>query len=177
MKMWPTAGALLAVLLLGGTSFGGDNSASGRVGVSPGGKAPGFSAANLRGEILELAKLQGKYRAVVITFWGLRCGECIEEMPHLNAISAKYADRVVVLGVNTDGVDGETLSGQIRKIGLDIRYEVVPDPDLLLIDLFAMTAAPLTLVIGPDGTLAYRHEGFRSGDEKGLEEVLASLLR
>ncbi len=177
MRMPGFAGVLLSVLLFQSAAWGGD-AAAGKSGTGTvGAKAPGFSAVTLAGERLESAKLLEKYRGVVVNFWGLRCGPCIEEMPHLNALFGKYGDRVAFLGVNVDAADGETLSQHIRKMGHDIRYPVIPDPDFRLVDAFGLSAAPLTVVIAPDGTVRYRHDDFKAGDEKALEEVVASLLR
>ncbi|NIS75696.1 MAG: redoxin domain-containing protein [Deltaproteobacteria bacterium] len=135
-----------------------------------------FTVSNLQGKTLSLDKLLDTYKVVVLNFWGLRCGACIEEMPRLNEIYKKYRENIVILGINVDAVDGDFLEGQIDKMGFVMDYEVVPDPEFTMADLFQMTAAPLTVVIDSDGVIQYRHENYEPGDEKKLEEVIKSLL-
>lgn len=141
-----------------------------------GNKAPRFRATTLAGEPLDLEELTGKGRAVVVNFWGLRCGSCIQEIPHLNALSAKFGDRLRILGVNVDGVDAESLKGHMARMGLKMDYAVVPDPELALADLFRMTAAPLTIVVDPRGIVRAVHENYQEGDEKGLEQEIRTML-
>ncbi|NIS74768.1 MAG: redoxin domain-containing protein, partial [Deltaproteobacteria bacterium] len=145
---------------------------TGLVGTS----APQFSIANISREPLTLDRLLQEYKLVILNFWGLRCGACMEEMPHLNDIHRKYKENVIILGVNVDAVDAQFLRQQMDKMGLEIDYEVIPDPEFTLVDMFQFTAAPLTIVIDSEGIIRYRHENFEAGDEKKLEEVVKSLL-
>ncbi len=59
---------------------------------------------------------------------------------------------------------------------LAIGYTVIPDPDFKVVDLYKMTAAPLTVVVDRGGKVRYRHENFVPGDEKGLEEAIRAAL-
>ncbi|HWS15020.1 MAG TPA: TlpA disulfide reductase family protein, partial [Candidatus Methylomirabilis sp.] len=101
---------------------------------------------------------------------------CIAEMPSLNDLHDRYKDRVVLLGVNNDGIDGPFLAKQIAKMKLKIDYTILPDPEMKLVDLFKMTMAPLTLVMDSKGTVRYQHVDYAPGDEKALEAVIKSLL-
>ncbi len=139
-------------------------------------QAPDFKAANVDGRELTLKGLLGGSRAVIVCFWGLRCGACIAEIPSMNALARKYRDRVAVLGVNTDAVDGAALKDFMKEGGIAIEYEVVPDPDFKLVDAFKLTAAPLTVVIDREGVVRSRHEDYKAGDEVKLEQALLPLL-
>lgn len=138
--------------------------------------SPAFEATDIAGTPVASAKLLGGGKVVVLNFWGLRCGACLAEMPSLNDLHGRYKDRVVLLGVNNDGVDGPFLAKQIGKMNLKIDYTVVPDPEMKLVDLFNMTVAPLTMVIDPKGKVRYQHVGYAPGDEKELEAVVNSIL-
>ena len=135
-----------------------------------------FVIDDVAGNKVSLEELLKKHDAVVLNFWGLRCGACIEEIPYLEAIRKKFADRVLLLGVNVDGVDGAFLRGQMVKAKISIGYTVIPDPDFKVVDRYKMTAAPLTVVIDSGGKVRYRHENFVPGDEKGLEEAVGKVL-
>ncbi len=135
-----------------------------------------FVIDDIAGGKVSLEELLKSHDAVVLNFWGLRCGACIEEMPYLEAIRKKVGERVVFLGVNVDAVDGATLKEQMARMRLAIGYAVIPDPDFKVVDLYKMTAAPLTVVVDRAGKVRYRHENFVPGDEKGLEEAIRAVL-
>lgn len=141
-----------------------------------GGKAPQFTVSGIGGEKFSLDAILKDYEVVVLNFWGIRCGACIEEIPHLNRIYKNYRDRIMMLGINVDAVDGDFLREQIGKMGLVFEYEIVPDAEFAMVDLYQLIAAPLTIVIDSGGVIRYRHEDFVPGDEKELEEVIKRLL-
>lgn len=138
--------------------------------------SPAFEARDIAGNPVSSAKLFGGGKVVVLNFWGLRCGACLAEMPALNDLHERYKDRIVLLGVNNDGIDGPFLARQIGKMNLKVAYTILPDPEMKLVDLFKMTVAPLTLVMDSKGTVRYRHVDYAPGDEKALEAVVKSLL-
>ena len=138
--------------------------------------SPAFVAQDIAGTPVASAKLFAGGKVVVLNFWGLRCGACLAEIPSLNDLHERYKDRIVLLGVNNDGVDGPFLARQIGKMNLKINYTVLPDPEMKLVDLFKMTVAPLTLVVDQKGTVRYQHVDYAPGDEKALEAVVKSLL-
>jgi thiol-disulfide isomerase/thioredoxin len=144
--------------------------------MQKGQKAPSFEVQSLNGELLSSEKILKERKGLILNFWGLRCGSCIEEIPYINEIYRKYGKDIVVLGINVDGVERETLAQQIHKIGLDIAYSIVPDPDMKLLDSYKMNAAPLTVIVDRKGEIYYYHEGFTQGDERILEENIKMLF-
>jgi len=148
----------------------------GKGGTFVGKPSPDFEAADLSGAKIASSVILKSGKAILLNFWGLRCSACIMEMPHINALKNRYADRVQVLGINVDGIGGGILSAQIAKMKIDIRYSVVPDPEFKLVDMFKMAAAPLTIIIDTGGVVRYRHEGYEEGDEVRIEEALKSAI-
>lgn len=138
--------------------------------------SPEFEAADLSGAKIASGTILKSGKAIVLNFWGLRCSACIMEMPHINALKIRYADRVQVLGINVDGIGSGILSTQIAKMKINIGYAVVPDPEFRLVDMFRMAAAPLTVIIDSAGVVRYRHEGYEDGDEVKIEEALKGAL-
>ena len=70
--------------------------------LAKGNQAPGFKYANLEGEEIALADMQGK--AVYIDVWATWCGPCIKEIPHLEELQEKYADddRIIFTSISID---------------------------------------------------------------------------
>ena len=135
---------------------------------------PGFTF--LDGSKATLADYEGK-SVVIVNFWGLRCQNCIEEMPFLERLHNKYGSKgLVILGVNTDGVDGELLKKFLPTLPIKVSYPIVIDPEFELADSYQMMAAPLTLVIAKDGTVRFRHEGYEPSIEGEYVRIIEQLL-
>ncbi len=143
----------------------------------PGDAAPLFAVEDLDGKKVALEEILKSGKAVLLNFWGLRCGSCIEEIGSLNPIFDRYAGKgVVFLGVNVDGVKADVIRTMMPKMPNSPRYTVLPDPGFKIPDLYNMSAAPLSIVIGTDGKVTFRHEDFKEGDEKALEEALRKVI-
>lgn len=168
--------ALLIVVLLAAAGPAGANSVSENK-PGPGDVAPLFSATDLAGAEVTLEGLVKSGKVVLLNFWGLRCSSCIEEIGYLNPLHEKYAAQgVVFLGVNVDGVKPETIRKLMPNMASVPRFTVLPDPDLKIPDMYSLMGAPLSFVIGRDGVVKYRHEDFKPGDEKELEEEIRKAL-
>ncbi len=140
---------------------------------------PSFVGKYLDGTDVDINSFKGN-KVVLINFWGIRCGSCIDEMPHLNVLYEKYKDQgFVILGINADGVDSDFLTGPkgMRNLPLTIKYPVIIDPDMKLVDLLKMEAAPLNVLIDKNGIVRFYHVGYEQGDEKKLEERIKAVLK
>jgi peroxiredoxin len=142
-----------------------------------GDRAPEFGkAAFLDGREPKLAELAGK-RVLLLNFWGLRCGACLEEMPYLEVISKAYADKgLVVLGVDTDGVDAQTVLETLAEVKVSVSYPLLTDEEFKITDVYTNFLVPLTIVIDKGGVIRYIHTGFEKGTEKKYEEAVKKAL-
>jgi peroxiredoxin len=166
------AGLFLGLALPGGTRAEG----MGEEKFKPGDKAPDFVAKDLTGKEFKLSSYAGK-QVVLLNFWGLRCGACLEEMPYLDVISKAYADKgVVVLGVDTDGVDAKTCIETLEEVKVSVSYPLLTDEDFKITDAFTNFLVPLTIVIDKKGIITYIHTGFEKGTEKKYEEAVKKVL-
>lgn len=84
MRRFP---AILLILVLSMTAFGGDRLQAGSI-------APDFAGNSMDGKALSLTGLQGK--VVVLTFWSTRCAICHSEIPKLNRVAEHYRGQDVV---------------------------------------------------------------------------------
>jgi peroxiredoxin len=142
----------------------------------PGDKAPDFALKDLAGKEVKLSTYAGK-SVVLLNFWGLRCGACLEERPYLEAMSKKYAGKgLVVLGVDTDGVDTQTVLDTLNEVKVVVTYPLLVDPDFAVTDVYTNFLVPLTIVIDKGGVVRYIHVGFEKGTEKQYEEAVVKAL-
>ena len=100
----------------------------------------------------------GRYRDwlgkwVVINYWAEWCAPCRQEIPELNALyRARDPARLVVVGVNFDGIEGDDLVVLVTK--MNIAYPVIVGVPAAHWDYPAPGVLPTSVLIAPDGRLA-----------------------
>jgi peroxiredoxin len=145
-------------------------------GGGEGGRARDFALRDVDGRTVRLSDHLGK-DVVVIAFWATWCAPCITEHPHLERIYRAYQQQgFVVLAVSMDGPESiAEVAPHVRRYGLT--FPVLLDEETRVVGtLNPKRAAPYTLVIARDGTIAYTHEGYSPGDEITLEDKVKALL-
>ena len=142
----------------------------------PGDKAAEFVAKDLAGKEIKLSDYAGK-KVVLLNFWGIRCGACLEEMPYLEVIAKAYADKpLAVLGVDTDGVDAKTIVETLAELKVSVSYPLLTDEEFKVTDAYTNFLVPLTIVIDKGGIVRYIHTGFEKGTEKHYEDAVKKAL-
>lgn len=131
-------------------------------------------------------------KIVLINFWYTTCGPCVEEMPIFDDLAERYADVLDVVAIHssnitanpatTEGVqkwlDSTTFIGKTRiwsqsRITFAQDYGVRLDSKTYLL-LGGKGPYPMTLVVDPDGVIAYVKQG--SITAQGLESEIQSIL-
>jgi len=97
---------------------------------------------------LDLSAHEGRW--VVVNYWAKWCKPCIEEIPELNALDARF-DRVQVLGVNYDGATGAELQQQMEALG--IAFPVLLEEPSSALGINLPRVLPSTLIFNPEGKL------------------------
>ncbi len=123
----------------------------------------------LSGENLKFSDLRGKI--VLINYWAEWCSPCREEIPELNKLQKAFADQVVVLGVNFDGVTGESLQQQATNMGIE--FPLLLDDPRAHFGVAASGVLPETLVINRRGEFQQLLMGPQSLAD--LQHIVASM--
>ena len=99
-----------------------------------------------------------KGKVVLINLWGIWCGPCRAEMPHLIELQEKYRDQgFQVIGLNVGDDDGQPESLEnIKTFGekTKLNYELARGPRELQTQIYkfaAFDAVPLSLLIDREG--------------------------
>jgi len=138
--------------------------------------APDFTLQDLGGRQVQLSKAN-KDKAVLLAFWSLRCGACLQEIPSLEQLHTRYGGKgVAVLSVVTDGVDAAATKTIMKEVGASPSYPVLVDPDFAVSDTYTSFVVPHTLVIDRKGIIRYVHTGFEPGTEKQYEAAIVKAL-
>ncbi len=128
-------------------------------------EAPDFTLTTLTGEDVRLSALRGQ--VVLLDFWATWCGPCRYDMPFVEALYAKYADRGLhVFGVNTEAA--ERAKSYLEANGLT--FPTLVDPGMGVARLFQVRALPTFVVIDRQGRIAAYMRGSRT--EQQLEAAL-----
>lgn len=141
------------------------------------GPAAGFTGGGpwINSSPLDLASLRGK--VVMVWFWTFGCYNCLNALPHVKALEAKYRDRgFVVIGVHTPEFPREKVEDNVRNQvkSLGIVYPVVMDNRYVIWNSFRNQYWPAAYFVDANGTIRYHHFGEGSYDEQ--ERVVAKLL-
>ena len=129
-----------------------------------------LSFADEVGRVVHTANLKGK--VVFVNFWAEWCPPCRAEMPSIDALyrRLKGDNRFVFLMVDVDGAFQKSEAYMRDKgFSLPVHAPAGPIPEAV----FSGTL-PTTVVLGPDGAVAFRHEGIANYHS---EEFLAQLKK
>ncbi len=120
---------------------------------------------DLEGKAVTLNDLRrenpGKY--LLLDFWSIGCGPCVEAGPETKELAAAYADRLVVVGVNADG--DAKLWGEFSKEH-EITWVNLEDRGGLYTGLgryYGVAGVPFYVVIDPDGKVVKKWSGYGKG--------------
>jgi peroxiredoxin len=140
------------------------------------GAPPDFELDTLDGDTVRLSDYLGR-DVVLLDFWATYCDPCLAAMPRLEQLHNKYADRgFVVLGVN---IDGPLSTAQVRTevVKLGVTFPILLDSESRVVSLYnPKTSAPYSVLIGRDGKILMRKEGYTSGSGATLEKDVVAAL-
>jgi thiol-disulfide isomerase/thioredoxin len=118
--------------------------------------APDFRATTTGGEEISLIPLQGKI--VVLNFWAMWCGPCLEEIPELNSFHGDHQADVTLISVEIDGT--RIALDEFRgRIPIDFPVILNAQQSVDLANLYQIQAIPTTFVIDSEGKIAARLTG------------------
>jgi peroxiredoxin len=108
-----------------------------------------LSLTDMDGNMHTLETLKGKI--IVLDFWFVNCGACIEDMPALNRLRDEYGtEDVAWFGITFD--KKEKVVKFLEKKKFD--YSLIPDGKQL-VDRFSIKYFPTTLIIDPTGKIVF----------------------
>jgi thiol-disulfide isomerase/thioredoxin len=124
---------------------------------------------------LSIADLRGK--VVLVDFWTYGCVNCVNTLPHVTELYAKYRDKgLVVVGVHTPEFPFErsasNVQAALKRHG--ITYPVAQDNDSRTWDAYSNRYWPAQYLIDQNGKIVFQHEGEGRYDE--IDRAVARLL-
>jgi thiol-disulfide isomerase/thioredoxin len=119
----------------------------------------------------KLGDLRGK--VVILDFWATFCPPCIDEIPHLKSLQAKYGSDVQVIGLHVGGEeDRPNVPEFVSRLG--VTYSLAYPEDALTSAILGNDSRiPQTAVIGRDGKMISKIVGFDASIRDELDKTIA----
>jgi thiol-disulfide isomerase/thioredoxin len=127
------------------------------------------------GTVNKLKDFKGK--VVILDFWATYCPPCIEEIPHLKALQAKYGpEQLRVIGLHVGGEeDRPKVPAFVEKLKID--YELAYPEDNLTSFVFGQDSAiPQTAIFDRKGVLVKKIAGFNDQIRQELDDAVAKAI-
>ena len=143
--------------------------------VNAGNAAPDVTFTKLDGQQVALKDLRGK--VVMVNFWTYGCYNCVNTLPHVTELYAKYRDRgFVVVGIHTPEFPFErsasNVQAALKRHG--ITYPVAQDNDSKTWNAYSNQYWPAQYIIDQNGKIVFQHAGEGRYDE--IDRTVAKLL-
>ena len=137
--------------------------------------APDITLTDRNGEEWRLADHRGK--VIVMNFWSITCGPCVEEMPTLELlaemIDARFGGDVELVAVSTDA-DWDAVSSILPE---EPRLAHYFDPDKEVVEgAFGTQLYPETWIIDAEGVIRFRYDGARDWSSPLMLDLIALFL-
>lgn len=147
------------------------------IGYDPVGKPlQDFETITVTGRKVAAREVRG--RVLLIDLWGISCWSCLEEMKALGPVYRDLSGKgLEVWAVNTDNMEAEEILGRLEKIGIQVSFPVLLDPDGRITGLFTSRFVPVTVIVDRNGIVRFYKVGFKESDMGIITETLLELLK
>src|SRR5438132_9712515 len=130
---------------------------------------PPYSAMYVDGKPFDLASEKG--RVVLLNVWATWCAPCRYEIPELQALHEKYAQRgFTVIGVSVDNTGVNDVKEFVAENKMT--YPIVLDADGPVARTLRTTVLPTSVIIGRDGHILWRKIGAVMPNETASVETV-----
>ncbi len=124
---------------------------------------------------LTIAGLRGK--VVMVNFWTYGCVNCVNTLPHVTKLYAKYKDKgFVIVGVHTPEFPFErstsNVQAALKRHG--ITYPVAQDNNSATWNAYRNQYWPAQYIVDQSGRIVYSHAGEGAYDE--IDRTVGKLL-
>ena len=118
------------------------------------GKTLTFTTTDVEGNPVTSEELFGQHEITMLNLWTSQCHFCIEELPDLEEINGRLADKdCAIVGLLLDGDDPDALAlGKEILAENSVTYTVIVPPENVD-DLFDVNAFPTSFFVNRDGVV------------------------
>ena len=137
-----------------------------------GAPTPPLALKDLNDKARKLEDYRGK--VVMVQFWATYCTPCLKEMPSMQRLEKKLADKpFVILAVNMGETDKEVRTF-LTKLKVD--FTILMDTDGEALGAWKVFVAPSSFLIDPQGKIRYTVQGGEEWDNEEYVKVISEML-
>lgn len=137
--------------------------------------APDFTLEDIDAKKFSLKDYRGK--VIMLNFWATWCPPCRREMPSMERLHQKFANKdFVVLAVN-QMEDGDQVFTFTGDLGVDLTFPILFDKDSSVSHAYGVMGLPTTYLIDKKGNVRFRAIGGREFDHPEVEKQILQLMR
>ena len=130
--------------------------------------AQDFTLPDMDGKTVKSSEFRNN--VVVLDFWATWCAPCVEEIPNLNALQRKYADRrVLIVSIVLESGSVKDIRQFLTRHPID--YKVLIGNDAV-VNKYKVIGFPMTLLIDPSWQIYKKYTGTRSQKELRIGNVI-----
>jgi peroxiredoxin len=139
-------------------------------------KLPKFELKDTEGKKHTPASLFKDYDIVVFDYWQTSCKPCNELLPHLADLHKDYKKKKVAVVIISR--DTALTVSQVAPFFKSNKYPftVLLDTDLEVSNALGVKASPVTFVVNKKNEILYRHDGYKTGQEKDIVAAVDEAL-
>ncbi len=135
--------------------------------------APDFELKDINGQVVRLSQFKGQ--VVILNFWATWCPPCREEMPSMEALHRKFADKgLVMLAVNVEENGPQLVPEFLRSNPYSFR--ILYDSEARVQNLYRVFRYPETFIIDRNGNIVEKvigsHDWMRGEAYKLIDFLL-----
>lgn len=142
--------------------------------IRRGDAAATFVVRDIQGNRIDLNEHIGN-KAILLDFWSIYCGPCVEEVPALIGLYEKYNDRgLEVFGISLDSkFNARRLGKFVESYEIKIPYPIIHDTTAEIRRLYGIDTLPTAILVGTDGTVQLLFVGFSEAElEAAIQQAL-----
>lgn len=135
----------------------------------------GVTLSNLNGQQFRLAG-QFTEKPMLIVFWSVTCGTCIEEIPFIIRLNETLQGKLTIIGIHPPGFPIKKIQKFVKKFPQPIPYLIAIDDQSSLIRNYNVSVLPRTLLLNRQGRVLYDHLGYSPENEQEIESAINAQL-
>jgi cytochrome c biogenesis protein CcmG/thiol:disulfide interchange protein DsbE len=122
---------------------------------------------------MALADFRG--RIVYLDFWASWCPPCLVSMPIMNEMRNRLQAQGVPFEVVAVNVDSDPEDGIDFLLDKPVDFIVLSDPEGRSPADYKVVGMPTSFLVGADGVIVMRHQGFKRSDAQTIENEIMKL--
>ncbi|WP_078118812.1 TlpA family protein disulfide reductase [Thiosocius teredinicola] len=142
--------------------------------ITPAIEAPAFELPDMDGELHTLEAYRGK--VVMLNFWATWCPPCRREMPSMQRLYDKYAERGLTVVAVNQWEDPDLVFEFTGRLSVDPTFPILFDRDSRVAEAYKVKGLPTTYLLDRDGRIRYQAIGGREFDHPEVERLIEGLL-